>query len=179
MHVIFVSGIFATHVGKLIKHTGKHYGINYAFLASKVRSFFWPALTGKGAAHMFDPQRATTYWKEDGKFKTQASEALQALPFLEYILQEEALARNIPDLARHVMCFMGLVRIIRTIQSRARGPVDIAGFQRAVGAYLDAYSMLYKVNWDDKDMQPKFHYAVCFAAPPHPRARGLQPACGS
>ena len=167
MHIVFVSGVFGEAVGMLMlaaKDWGG--GITYKTLYAAADGFRYPRLLGSGVRDLFSKKRASTHM-ESQCFKSTASEGLNAMVFLEYFFAQVAEQFNDPEVTHHVCCFLMLCNIVRAIQRRARGPLDIHHLQYCIDSYLGAFSALY----GSERMKPKHHYIVRFSAmPPAPAA---------
>ena len=128
-------------------------------------------MLGSGVQDLFSKKRAATH-TEAKCFKSTASEGLNAMVFLEYFFSQVAETFNDPEVTHHVCCFLMLCNIVRAIQRRARGPIDINHLQYCIDSYLGAFGALY----GSEAMKPKHHYLLRFSAmPPAPAASNAPP----
>ena len=170
MHVFLVSGVFNIHMGQLMIALQPH-GVSYRTLEAYVDLWNLPKfIPSSGDEGVFCERRTKSSW-DDQTLKCTASEGLSVIPILAKFMYDLMRKSTSPEVRGHCACFMQLVQVIEMIQRTARVKVDPSALERATGAYLSSYKLLY----GEEFMVIKFHYAMHFGK--LLRKFGFLPSC--
>ena len=152
MHVIFVGGVFNTHMRNIMSHLRRWH--TFAHLHEYARQWVWPKHIGNlTGVDCLIPSRASSCFKADGKFKSQASEGRSILVIMGMWAYEVLLQDARPSVRQHAACLVLLVLVVEMIEASARGGISPNDLRDASEAYLKTFKALY----GPEQMHIKFH----------------------
>ena len=142
MHILFVSGIFALHVGLLFKAMQKEKRFTYAAFHRYASLWHWPSsVDSKSALDELKPERAKIHLEEI-KFKTAASEARTLTPVLAHFVRQTLMKSDDAAEREHAICFLLLADFIEELEASARGLATVERSKDLASAYLLSFKRL-------------------------------------